>query len=168
MCRYCNQLIRDQRRRNRQPIGNLYCHHTVDTLHRHTNMGGLEGEIRREIPDRDTLLDRVRRPIHLTNDDPTECPICYDNMMMMMDPVSTSCSHIFCRTCILTLTNQNNSCPYCRAELYCRSRAPHYPTAPPYGYHDAPIRAGPVPHTRTPRYTPPQYGPPLRPARLTE
>jgi hypothetical protein len=43
------------------------------------------------------------------------CPICNDSLCNLQ----TSCNHTFCESCIQTWfnSNNNNTCPYCRASL---------------------------------------------------
>ena len=56
------------------------------------------------------LEDALRLKIESQED----CPICLDTMQ---DPVITACTHSFCFPCIERVINEQQKCPFCRAEL---------------------------------------------------
>eukprot|EP00164_Ancoracysta_twista_P000898 GFYU01001183.1.p1 GENE.GFYU01001183.1~~GFYU01001183.1.p1 ORF type:complete len:253 (-),score=28.54 GFYU01001183.1:141-899(-) len=43
-----------------------------------------------------------------------ECSLCYS---IFLDPVRTTCGHVFCRTCIRRCLFQREACPLCRDDL---------------------------------------------------
>jgi len=43
-----------------------------------------------------------------------ECQVCYQ---IMLDPLTTSCGHTFCRKCIARVLDHSNLCPMCRRRL---------------------------------------------------
>jgi len=45
------------------------------------------------------------------------CGICW-NELQNKNVCTTECGHSFCLSCIIKNINYNNSCPYCRTELY--------------------------------------------------
>ena len=60
----------------------------------------------------------LRPPILLTEDGPSQdvltCPLCCE---LPLDPVVTSCHHIFCRPCILQALENRGECPNDRHPL---------------------------------------------------
>jgi hypothetical protein len=45
-----------------------------------------------------------------------ECPICYD-IIGVNNCCTTECGHSFCLKCILSATQNNHRCPFCRSEI---------------------------------------------------
>ena len=43
-----------------------------------------------------------------------ECQVCYS---LMLDPLTTSCGHTFCRKCVARILDHSNLCPVCRRRL---------------------------------------------------
>ncbi|KAI9786144.1 MAG: hypothetical protein M1839_007554 [Geoglossum umbratile] len=43
-----------------------------------------------------------------------DCQICY---ALMLDPLTTSCGHTFCRKCLVRVLDHSNNCPICRRAL---------------------------------------------------
>ncbi|MCJ1403908.1 hypothetical protein MMC11_007131 [Xylographa trunciseda] len=43
-----------------------------------------------------------------------DCQVCY---ALMLDPVTTTCGHTFCRKCVARVLDHSNLCPICRREL---------------------------------------------------
>ena len=43
-----------------------------------------------------------------------ECQVCY---AVMLDPLTTSCGHTFCRRCVARVLDHSNLCPICRRRL---------------------------------------------------
>ena len=43
-----------------------------------------------------------------------ECHVCY---ALMLDPLTTSCGHTFCRKCVARVLDHSNLCPICRRRL---------------------------------------------------
>ena len=43
-----------------------------------------------------------------------ECQVCY---ALMLDPLTTSCGHTFCRKCVARVLDHSNLCPICRRRL---------------------------------------------------
>jgi Lon protease-like protein len=43
-----------------------------------------------------------------------ECQVCY---AVMVDPLTTSCGHTFCRRCVARVLDHSNLCPICRRQL---------------------------------------------------
>lgn len=43
-----------------------------------------------------------------------ECQVCY---AVMVDPITTSCGHTFCRRCVARVLDHSNLCPICRRQL---------------------------------------------------
>jgi zinc-RING finger domain len=46
------------------------------------------------------------------------CPICFECINPNKNFTVTNCNHRFCSQCIFKHASQNNSCPFCRTELY--------------------------------------------------
>lgn len=44
-----------------------------------------------------------------------ECPLC---QILIWEPVTTSCGHTFCKTCIIRALDHSNKCPMCRTILH--------------------------------------------------
>ncbi|KZZ94005.1 ATP-dependent protease (CrgA) [Ascosphaera apis ARSEF 7405] len=55
--------------------------------------------------------------ISLTNSIQAElnCQLCFS---LFMDPITTTCGHTYCRSCLSRALDQSNLCPFCRKELY--------------------------------------------------
>ncbi|KAF8601667.1 hypothetical protein BDV93DRAFT_230931 [Ceratobasidium sp. AG-I] len=43
-----------------------------------------------------------------------DCSICFENYDARRNPYSISCGHIFCRSCLDTLSSSSPTCPHCR------------------------------------------------------
>ena len=43
-----------------------------------------------------------------------ECQVCY---ALMLDPLTTSCGHTFCRKCVVRVLDHSDLCPICRRKL---------------------------------------------------
>lgn len=50
-----------------------------------------------------------------------ECPLCQS---LLYEPISTSCGHTFCRSCILRSQDHTNKCPICRAVIHITAEQP--------------------------------------------
>ena len=46
-----------------------------------------------------------------------ECQVCYS---LMLDPLTTSCGHTFCRKCVARILDHSDLCPVCRRRLPMR------------------------------------------------
>ncbi|MCJ1409998.1 hypothetical protein MMC19_004083 [Ptychographa xylographoides] len=44
-----------------------------------------------------------------------DCQVCY---ALMLDPVTTTCGHTFCRKCVARVLDHSNLCPICRRQLF--------------------------------------------------
>lgn len=57
-------------------------------------------------------IERLVEVLRVAVDEREECVICFDTFTY---PVITRCAHYFCRECIVTVINgDNSSCPMCR------------------------------------------------------
>ena len=125
------------------------------------------------LPTRDAFTHTIRNNQAQYNlESPTDCPICYENIAR---PFTTSCNHIFCKECLLTWTEESNTCPCCRAELYRKSvrRGRTYTRQEMMAIMALVPAEEEVEATlqnRAGMYSPPsrRYGPPARAARETE
>lgn len=54
-----------------------------------------------------------------------ECHVCYG---LMLDPLTTTCGHTFCRQCVARVLDHSNPCPICRRPLPPAARALHEPS----------------------------------------
>lgn len=54
-----------------------------------------------------------------------ECHVCYG---MMLDPLTTTCGHTFCRKCVARVLDHSNSCPICRRPLPLAMRVLYEPS----------------------------------------
>ncbi|WZN59681.1 ATP-dependent protease LON [Chloropicon roscoffensis] len=52
--------------------------------------------------------------------DDFECSLCFK---LFYEPVTTSCGHTFCRSCLLRSQDYGNRCPACRTVLFVTSKA---------------------------------------------
>jgi len=50
-----------------------------------------------------------------TESDIFECPLCH---LLLFEPITTSCGHTFCRSCILRAMDHDNKCPICRTTVH--------------------------------------------------
>ena len=57
-----------------------------------------------------TFLERLRESTHKEVD----CQVCY---ALLLDPVTTSCGHTFCRKCLVRVLDHADHCPMCRRQL---------------------------------------------------
>ena len=73
-----------------------------------------------EVQDR-TLLARIKETIQ----NEMECQVCWG---LMLDPLTTTCGHSFCRRCVARLLDHANSCPLCRKQLSIRPGATEEPS----------------------------------------
>ncbi|KAI0481138.1 hypothetical protein GGR56DRAFT_629023 [Xylariaceae sp. FL0804] len=48
-----------------------------------------------------------------------DCQVCY---AIFLDPMTTTCGHTFCRTCLHRILEHSNLCPLCRRELSIQAR----------------------------------------------
>lgn len=71
--------------------------------HSHMASGKTEEE------DDDSSEDWVRDQHEL------DCPLC---RALLFDPITTSCGHNFCRSCIVRALDYNNRCPVCRTVVF--------------------------------------------------
>ena len=53
-----------------------------------------------------------------------DCQVCY---ALMLDPVTTTCGHTFCRKCVARVLDHSNLCPICRRELLMPPGVQHEP-----------------------------------------
>ncbi len=51
-----------------------------------------------------------------------DCQICYG---LLLDPLTTSCGHTFCRKCVARVLDHSRLCPVCRRQLFVRPGAQH-------------------------------------------
>ncbi|PGH16640.1 hypothetical protein AJ80_05142 [Polytolypa hystricis UAMH7299] len=56
------------------------------------------------------VLDHIKTAIR----NELDCLVCY---ALMLDPLTTSCGHTFCRTCVARVLDHSNLCPICRRKL---------------------------------------------------
>ncbi|KAF2232468.1 hypothetical protein EV356DRAFT_248417 [Viridothelium virens] len=56
------------------------------------------------------FLERLREGAHKEVD----CQVCY---ALLLDPVTTSCGHTFCRKCLVRVLDHAEHCPMCRRQL---------------------------------------------------
>lgn len=56
------------------------------------------------------ILDKLRE----TTQKELDCHVCYN---MLLDPVTTSCGHTFCRKCLVRALDHTTHCPVCRGSL---------------------------------------------------
>ena len=56
------------------------------------------------------FLERLRESTHKEVD----CQVCY---ALLLDPVTTSCGHTFCRKCLIRVLDHSDCCPMCRRQL---------------------------------------------------
>lgn len=54
-----------------------------------------------------------------------ECHVCYG---LMLDPLTTTCGHTFCRKCVARVLDHSNSCPICRRPLPLAARVLYEPS----------------------------------------
>jgi len=66
-----------------------------------------------DVPERldRALIKRLRDVTHKELD----CLVCYN---LMMDPMTTSCGHTFCRRCLARVMDHSSICPFCRRGLH--------------------------------------------------
>lgn len=50
-----------------------------------------------------------------------DCPLCQS---LLMEPITTSCGHTYCKECILRALDHNNKCPVCRAVIHVAQEQP--------------------------------------------
>ena len=125
------------------------------------------------LPTRDAFTHTIRNSQAQDNlESPTDCPICYENIA---SPFTTSCNHIFCKECMLTWTEESNTCPCCRAKLYRKNvgrgrRYTRQEIMAIMALMPAEEAEDEVMQNRAGMYSPPsrRYGPPARAARETE
>ncbi|KAI1330453.1 ATP-dependent protease La domain-containing protein [Xylariaceae sp. FL0255] len=48
-----------------------------------------------------------------------DCQVCY---ALFLDPMTTTCGHTYCRTCVHQILNHSNLCPICRRTVSLQSR----------------------------------------------
>jgi Lon protease-like protein len=48
-----------------------------------------------------------------------DCQVCY---ALLLDPVTTTCGHTYCRTCIHRVLDHSNLCPVCRRQISIRAQ----------------------------------------------
>jgi len=63
-------------------------------------------------------------PCHLINEEVFECKLCYD---LLFKPVTMTCGHVFCKTCLVKTLDYNALCPICRLELSDYKKDPMKP-----------------------------------------
>ncbi len=54
-----------------------------------------------------------------------DCHVCYG---MMLDPLTTTCGHTFCRKCVARVLDHSTLCPICRRHLPMPPGVLHYPS----------------------------------------
>eukprot|EP01113_Clastostelium_recurvatum_P025609 TRINITY_DN3082_c0_g1_i4.p1 TRINITY_DN3082_c0_g1~~TRINITY_DN3082_c0_g1_i4.p1 ORF type:complete len:554 (+),score=125.73 TRINITY_DN3082_c0_g1_i4:183-1844(+) len=59
-------------------------------------------------------LSSARRRVHTLTDD-FDCVLC---MKLLLEPVTTSCGHTFCRGCLVRALDHSTHCPMCRTVLH--------------------------------------------------
>ncbi|KAH8424524.1 putative ATP-dependent protease (CrgA) [Aspergillus melleus] len=69
----------------------------------------------------DGALVRLREAIR----NELDCHVCYSPIL---DPLTTSCGHTFCRGCVIMTTNHSDLCPVCRRKLVVDSTVRAEPT----------------------------------------
>ncbi|KAI0476689.1 ATP-dependent protease La domain-containing protein [Xylaria cf. heliscus] len=50
----------------------------------------------------------------------TDCQVCY---AIFLDPMTTTCGHTYCRTCVQRILDHSNLCPICRRTISIRAQA---------------------------------------------
>ena len=69
--------------------------------------------------DMDTKLVVSNNNSTKINEEPAECPVCYESINNEKNNYcKTVCGHSFCFTCIATTMQTKNSCPICRQALF--------------------------------------------------
>lgn len=63
-------------------------------------------------------------PLDLINEETFECKLCYD---LLYQPVTMTCGHVFCKTCLVKTLDYNAVCPICRLELADYRKKPTKP-----------------------------------------
>lgn len=53
-----------------------------------------------------------------------ECQVCYG---LLLDPLTTTCGHTFCRKCVARVLDHSTLCPICRRDLPMRPGVEHEP-----------------------------------------
>ena len=56
------------------------------------------------------VLEHLKQILHAE----LECQVCY---ALMLDPLTTTCGHTFCRKCVVRILDHSNLCPACRRKL---------------------------------------------------
>jgi len=51
----------------------------------------------------------------IVREDQFDCPLC---QQLLFDPITTSCGHSFCKSCILRAMDHDNRCPMCRTIVH--------------------------------------------------
>jgi len=54
-------------------------------------------------------------PLLLLTEEMFECALCHQ---LLMEPVTTSCGHSYCKNCILRALDHDNRCPLCRTVIH--------------------------------------------------
>ena len=54
-----------------------------------------------------------------------ECQVCYG---LLLDPLTTTCGHTFCRKCVVRVLDHSTLCPICRRDLQMPPGVQHEPT----------------------------------------
>jgi hypothetical protein len=75
----------------------------------------------------DYLLETLKSHLNMISIKDWECILCLETFV---EPISSPCGHVFCRSCIITSLEHNLSCPCCRQSLpsigYFLRRPVHY------------------------------------------
>lgn len=67
----------------------------------------------------DASTDQIIRSLRDSVRNELDCQVCYT---LIVDPLTTSCGHTFCRKCVALLLNHSDLCPVCRRKLNMPSR----------------------------------------------
>lgn len=67
----------------------------------------------------DASTDQIIRSLRDSVRNELDCQVCYT---LIVDPLTMSCGHTFCRKCVALLLNHSDLCPVCRRKLNMPSR----------------------------------------------
>ena len=85
----------------------------VGELNYHSDLSftPLDAELQEAVKDIDAAVaERIQETVRLE----LECHVCYS---LMVDPITTTCGHTFCRQCVARVLDHASLCPTCRRPL---------------------------------------------------
>ncbi|KAE8380729.1 hypothetical protein BDV26DRAFT_279348 [Aspergillus bertholletiae] len=85
------------------------------------NASDLEFEIHGPMDQENLLFERLKGAVR----DELDCQVCYS---LILDPLTTSCGHTFCRGCVTMALDHSDLCPACRRKLNMVSTVKSEPT----------------------------------------